>query len=141
LRLKEFSHLSPFSEKPGAPDAPKVSEIFRDSCLVTWSLPNFDGGAKITGYHLERRLTSATRWSKVNKELIKDLFYKVTDLKHESEYEFRVSAENKAGVGSPSPPSRTIAAKDPWGEFTVFVLIALIMYLMNSTHSTPSTPF
>ena len=47
-------------------------------------------------------------------EQIPDLTLKVTDLIEASEYEFRVAAENKAGIGEFSPPSQPITAKNPW---------------------------
>jgi titin len=51
----------------------------------------------------------------LNKEQIKELTLSVTDLVENSDYEFRVAAENKAGVGDFSPPSKPFTAKDPWG--------------------------
>ncbi|XP_074642623.1 twitchin-like [Tubulanus polymorphus] len=113
--------IGPFVAKyrfdvPGPPDAPDVSEIFKTSCVVTWKPPLNDGGSPVTGYHLERRLTSTNRWVKINKEPIPELSLNITDLKESSEYEFRVSAENKAGVGEPSPPSKPFTAKDPWDK-------------------------
>ena len=103
-----------FSELPGAPVSPQVSEVFKDSCTITWQAPVSDGGAAINGYWLERRLTSSTRWVKINKELVAEMIYKDTKLVEDSEYEYRVMAENKAGVGPPSEASQPITAKDPW---------------------------
>ena len=103
-----------FTAVPGAPEAPSITDIYYDSCLVTWQPPLEDGGAPITGYHLERRAEGSTRWVKVNKEQIPNLQLKVTDLVESNEYVFRVAAENKAGIGAFSPPSKPIVAKDPW---------------------------
>ena len=105
------------SDPPGPPDAPTITEIFKDSCIVNWEAPKNNGGSAIIGYHVERRMTTSSRWAKLNTDRISEKTLHVTDLKDHSEYEFRVSAENKAGVGEPSPPSKPFTAKDPWGEF------------------------
>ena len=47
---------------------------------------------------------------------------KVTGLKEGSTYEFRVSAENKAGVGKPSPVSQTFTAKPPYSKLDMNLL-------------------
>ncbi|XP_064646233.1 titin-like [Lineus longissimus] len=103
-------------DKPGPPEAPTVSDIFKTSAVVNWQPPANDGGAPILGYHLERRLTSSSRWTKINDKIIKELTFKDDDLKEGMEYMYRVMAENKAGVGPPSEPSKPFTAKDPWDK-------------------------
>ena len=105
---------------PGAPDAPTVSDVLCTSCVVSWQPPTEDGGSPITGYHLERRAVTSNVWIKVNKEATPELTYHVKDLVESNEYVFRVSAENKAGVGPPSQPSEPVLAKNPWGKSTAF---------------------
>ena len=90
---------------PGRPDAPVVEEMTKDSAVVTWTPPKEDGGAKITSYVLEIKGGSNYSWTVVNKK-VSELTFTVTGLQEETDYEFRVAAENKAGVGQPSPPSK-----------------------------------
>ena len=90
-----------------------MSDVFKNACVVTWSFPNNDGGAPITGYHLERRVAGG-RWTRVNTEALTELKFPFSDLIENSKYEFRVAAENKAGIGEFSQPSKPIVAKDPW---------------------------
>ena len=101
---------------PDAPDAPVVEEIFKDNALVTWQPPAKDNGAPVTGYLLERMSGSSPRWVAVKKEPISATELRVSDLKEDNTYQFRVSAVNKAGPSKPSEPSPSIKAKDPYGE-------------------------
>ena len=114
-----YCHLSDY---PGAPEAPVISEIFKESCVATYEPPQNDGGTPITGYHLERRIISSARWVRLSRNAIAELTYKVTELIEGNEYEFRVAAENKVGMGPFSPPSKPITAKDPWGRFFMHFL-------------------
>ena len=102
---------------PGAPAPPTISDVFSSTATLSWSAPAKDGGAPITGYHVERRSSTAKRWVFVSTEPIKETTAVMRDLFAETEYEFRVSAENKVGTGSPSQPAGPITTKDPWGEY------------------------
>ena len=107
----------PPSDPPGPPEAPEVTEIFKDHAQLSWKPPVEDGGTPVIGYHVERRLTSSARWMKVNKDLVPELTFKAGDLIEDNEYEFRIMAENKVGVGPPSSPSKPVVAKDPYGKW------------------------
>ena len=113
------SYLS--SDTPGAPEAPTVTDIFKDHCTVAWQPPVEDGGTPIIGYHLERAMAGSSRWLKVNKEIIVELTCTEKDLIEGNEYQYRVIAENKVGVGPPSEPCKPFTAKDPWGEWRILV--------------------
>ena len=89
----------------------KATEISKTHATLTWQPPEFDGGSPIKGYYVERK--SGTRWIKVNKKPIKDLELKIDDLIEKDTYEFRVCAENEAGVGKPCQ-SIEFVAKDPF---------------------------
>jgi len=67
----------------------------------------------VTGYQVERQ-TPGSRWIRVNKDPIADLSCPVTELLEGNDYEFRVAAENKAGLGEFSAVSPKITAKNPW---------------------------
>jgi len=104
---------------------PKVSEIFKESCMVTWNRPISDGGSPIIGYIIERHQTTSTRWITMTKEAVKDLFYNNTDLKEDNDYVYRITAVNKAGVGNLSPPSQMFKAKDPWSKSAILFILYL----------------
>lgn len=102
---------NPFTT-PGAPSTPEDGAITRDSIVLTWERPEDNGGAEIEGYVLEKRDKDGIRWSKCNKKRLNDLRFRCTGLTEGHSYEFRVSAENAAGVGKPSAPTQYIKACD-----------------------------
>lgn len=104
---------------PGPPKNPQITDILKESCLISWEEPGEDGGAPITGYYVERRLTSSKRWIRITKEALKDMKYQDENIIEDNEYEYRVMAENKAGIGAPSKPSAPVLAKDPWSKYTL----------------------
>uniref|UniRef100_A0A674JU66 Titin n=1 Tax=Terrapene triunguis TaxID=2587831 RepID=A0A674JU66_9SAUR len=98
---------------PGPPKALEITNITKDSMTVCWSRPDSDGGSEIIGYIVEKRDRAGIRWTKCNKRRITDLRLRVTGLTEDHEYEFRVSAENAAGIGEPSQASPYFKACDP----------------------------
>uniref|UniRef100_A0A8C6UBN4 Titin n=1 Tax=Neogobius melanostomus TaxID=47308 RepID=A0A8C6UBN4_9GOBI len=102
---------NPFTT-PSAPSTPEAGAITRDSIVLTWERPENDGGASIEGYVLEKRDKDGIRWTKCNKKRLTDLRFRCTGLNEGHSYEFRVSAENAAGVGKPSAPTQYIKACD-----------------------------
>nr|XP_006823015.1 PREDICTED: titin-like [Saccoglossus kowalevskii] len=99
---------------PDAPGRPDVSEVTDVEATLTWTPPDSDGGARVTGYIVEKRDTTKDRWVRATRVTIKETSFRVSDLIRDTEYEFRVSAENKAGVSEPSQPSKPIVAKPPY---------------------------
>ena len=99
---------------PDAPENCTTKEISATGCTVKFDAPKWDGGSPITGYIVERRLTSNPRWIRVSREPVQDLELKVNDLIDGCEYEFRVIAENKAGQSEPSAPCKPFTAKNPF---------------------------
>jgi titin len=55
---------------------------------------------------------SSNLWKKANKMLIHTTHFKVTTISAGCIYEFRVYAENAAGIGKPSHPSEPVLATD-----------------------------
>ena len=94
---------------PGKPDRPVIAKMTKDSADLTWSPPASDGGSPITNYKVEMRKKGDKSWKPVPKSEGPETECTVPGLEEEQEYEFRVTAENKAGPGPPSDP--TEAAK------------------------------
>lgn len=57
-------------------------------------------------------------WQKANKTLIRTTHFKVTNISAGLIYEFRVYAENAAGIGKASHPSDAVLAIDACGMYS-----------------------
>lgn len=63
-------------------------------------------------------LTGGFKWLQANKgDMIPDTKYTVMKLEAEQLYEFRIAAENKAGVGPASDPTIPTVVKERVGEY------------------------
>lgn len=105
-----------FLEKPGKPGTPDYADIKDGKIPLKWVKPEDDGGSPIFNYVLEYRIEGAFKWKRITEETISDLKYAAKGLNVDDLYEFRVAAENKAGVGPYSDPSEPVKAKEPIGE-------------------------
>ena len=79
---------------------------------LTWQPPTNDGGSPIINYIVEYKLENGFKWTKANLDTVAECKFTVKGLKEEQIYEFRVTAENKAGAGPPSDstkPTQVIA--------------------------------
>ena len=96
---------------PSQPGQPEVSDIRKNSVVLTWQQPDRDGGKPITGYVIERK--TGVHWIPC-KIKAKHETMKVEELVEDNKYEFRILAENEVGLSKPSSPSVQITARDPW---------------------------
>lgn len=86
---------------PGPPVGPvKFTEVFADRIGLAWNPPTEDGGSKITNYVVEKREDNRKSWVHVSNDP-KECAFVVTRLTENHEYEFRIMAQNKFGVGPP----------------------------------------
>jgi len=101
------------TEKPGQPGVPEITEVKDGSISLKWTAPENDGGSPIFNYVLEYRREGAFKWLRSTEETTAALEYTVGKLQVDDQYEFRVAAENKAGVGPFSETTSPVQAKEP----------------------------
>ena len=82
-----------------------MSDIKATQVKVSWSQPVDDGGTPITGYLIECKIVTSTEWILVNASKSTDTTKVVNGLEENSEYIFRVYAENEVGLSDASLPS------------------------------------
>ena len=92
--------------KPGKPETPKIGAMTARTVDLTWAAPASDGGSAITNYIVEYKIENGFKWTRANTESVIVCKYTVKGLKEEQIYEFRVTAENKAGAGPPSDSTK-----------------------------------
>uniref|UniRef100_A0A8C5SFV8 Myosin binding protein C, cardiac n=1 Tax=Laticauda laticaudata TaxID=8630 RepID=A0A8C5SFV8_LATLA len=91
---------------PDPPEAPKITNVGEDNCIVQWQPPKYDGGQPILGYILERKKEKSYRWMRLNFDLLKDLTYEAKRMIEGVVYEMRIYAVNSVGMSRPSPASQ-----------------------------------
>uniref|UniRef100_A0A3P8SZS2 Titin n=1 Tax=Amphiprion percula TaxID=161767 RepID=A0A3P8SZS2_AMPPE len=111
LESEPITARNPY-KPPTAPGTPEASQITKESMVLSWTTPEQTGGADIEGYHLEKRDKDSVRWTKCNRQKLTDTHFKVTGLLTDHFYEFRVAAENEAGMGELSELSLFYRACD-----------------------------
>jgi titin len=102
------------SEKSDAPRQPEITEVKKDSISLKWLAPEKDGGSPIFNYVIESKPPRSPKWVPVTDNIqVPDCSFTVKDLTEGFEYEFRVLAENKAGLSKPSSSTGPIITKEP----------------------------
>ena len=72
---------------------------------VSWTPPDVDGGSPIIGYLLEYKEKTSTDWTPVKVDKSTDTTVVVKSLDENTEYRFRVYAENEIGWSDTSTQS------------------------------------
>ncbi|CAH8634151.1 unnamed protein product [Dicrocoelium dendriticum] len=90
-----------------SPGQPTVDDVGKNYVELSWPRPVKDGGARITGYVVEKRKKNSPDWEPATKDgkPVSGNQARIDDLDEGGEYEFRVKPVNAAGVGAPSEPT------------------------------------
>lgn len=104
---------------PDAPSTPEITAVTRETITVAWKEPKTDGGSHVFGYHLQMKDKNSILWQRVNKMVIRATHFKVTNINAGLIYEFKVAAENAAGISAFSKVSDAVLAIDACGKTDV----------------------
>jgi hypothetical protein len=105
-----------FADRPDAPQNLKVTEVSRDYVVISWEAPEYDGGADISGYTIEKRDAAKSHWAPAGTCDARDTSFKVKKLFEGSNYLFRVAADNKIGLSDFAELTESVKARLPFGE-------------------------
>jgi len=91
---------------------------------LSWERPDYDGGAVITGYIVERCDATwgsgGVGWTTIGHVGPDTYSFRATKLAEGSRYHFRVSAENSVGVGFSTSTAHAVEVKSQYGELPTF---------------------
>ena len=95
-----------FTTDPVEPGAPAITSVTHGngSLTVNWNAPAETGGANITGYKVEWKLSTVQSWTGASSATDNASPYTITGLGNGSSYDVRVTATNSAGDGPASTP-------------------------------------
>ncbi|KAL0267677.1 UNVERIFIED_CONTAM: hypothetical protein PYX00_009872 [Menopon gallinae] len=96
---------------PSQPGAPEPVDWNANQVDLIWKEPISDGGSPITGYLIEKKDKYSTMWEKALETNNDTPQAVIHGLIEGNEYQFRVTALNKAGQSEPSDASKTFTAK------------------------------
>ncbi|XP_067279215.1 myomesin-1 isoform X2 [Pseudorasbora parva] len=108
---------------PGPPHDLQVQEVRKDSLVLLWKPPVYQGRDLVNGYYIDIKEAEADieMWRGVNEKATDKTFMKIKDLKEGESYVFRVRAQNKAGVGKASEPTEQVEAVTKPGTAEIVV--------------------
>lgn len=107
----------------------RIIDITKNTVTLSWEKPNYDGGSPITGYIIEKKEGSSSRWFKANLTNVTDTRFTVTGLNQDETYEFRVMARNAVGsLSNPSMIAGPATCVDTYGRFLCFIFNITILF-------------
>lgn len=115
----------------GAPSAPvgpiKVLQVTRDSATIQWEPPTSDGGTPVTNYLVEKREGTRRMYMHIGKTDADRTKITVSGLREDTEYHFKVMAENKVGVSPGLETDKPVVPKKKYGRlFGTFTCISVV---------------
>lgn len=98
-------------DRPAAPTGPvEFTNVTADSMNISWKPPINDGGSAVNNYTVDIRETNGvnTDWRLQSGSTARTTL-KISRLTPDTEYQFRIRAENRFGIGHPLESKPMIA--------------------------------
>lgn len=96
----------------------EATDIKETSVMLSWNLPEINGGSEVTHYIVEKREIDRKTWATVKTEVQPDKIpLKVSGLMPGTEYYFRVTAVNEYGPGVHKVTPTSYLASDPVSKY------------------------
>ena len=113
---------------PSVPRNLQVKECSKDYIDLVWEAPETDGGSDILQYVIEKRdMTRAIgMWMVSGTVSATERYFRALKLFQGNSYQFRVSAENRVGMGPAVEMTQTVVAQLPFGQCHLITLFQLI---------------
>ena len=108
-----------------------ICRPFSYSVTLNWSPPINRGGVELTGYVIEKRLSTTHKWEKAATVDASVTLYTIENLKEKSEYYFRVSAENEEGAGEPAATEK-VALRTSARKYNIVQLCPDVPYIVHN---------
>lgn len=102
-------------DKPSAPLDLSVSDITSNSCVFHWQPPKDNGGSEIKEYVVEKREANRRSWNKVDTSATLELT--IPNLVKNTQYLFRVAAQNDVGIGEFAEMTEPVTAKETFSMY------------------------
>lgn len=113
---------------PSEPLNCHITKVNKDCMFVAWDRPESDGGSPITGFYIERKERNSLLWVKANDSVVRSMEYPCAGLIEGLEYNFRVSAINRAGQSKPSKKSDFVTARTPVGMCIFYSFFPIMIH-------------
>ncbi|XP_066579524.1 myomesin-1 isoform X2 [Amia ocellicauda] len=131
---------------PGPPYDLRISEVRKNSMVLLWNPPVYQGRSEVNGFYVDIKEVDADedQWCGVNQKATDKKYMKIKDLKEGTSYVFRVRAQNRAGVGKPSNMTDPILAETRPGTKELVVDVdddGVISLIFECSEMTPDSQF
>ncbi|XP_049338419.1 myomesin 1a (skelemin) isoform X1 [Astyanax mexicanus] len=105
---------------PGPSHGLRVLEVRKDSMVLLWEPPTFNGRSSVTGYYVDIKEEKG-KWRGVQERSTKETYMKISGLKEGTSYQLCVFAKNVVGVGGPSKSLGPVVAETRPGTNEIVV--------------------